>query len=311
MRSINVSGNGTIRLLCAKSKVAPLKPTTIPRLELCAALLAARLCKVVISSFRSKPDRVVHWCDSSVVLAWINNDLRKLKTFAENRTSAIREITDPTAWRYIPTECNPADLISRGVDASQLVSTSLWWSGPDFLAKGKHEWPESKINLNNDHLPEIKSHVTATCGHVLHFEKFSKFSKLQRCFAYIKRFIFNIKNPKDKRSRSLTTDELNASFHGLCAIAQGQSFPIAHELFTKNKRISPKSRILPLSPFLLVQNLIRVGGRIDASNYSYEKRHPILLHSSHNLTKLYFEKEHLRLSHAGPQLLLAAVRETV
>lgn len=85
--SIDVNGNVTVRLLCAKSKVAPLAPTTIPRFELCAALLAARLCKAVIGSLRSKPDRVEHWCDSIVVLAWINNDLRKLKTFAANRTS--------------------------------------------------------------------------------------------------------------------------------------------------------------------------------------------------------------------------------
>lgn len=311
VRSTNVNGDVTVRLLCAKSKVAPLKPTTIPRLELCAALLAARLCKAVIGSLRSKPDRVVHWCDSNVVLAWINNDLRKLKTFAANRTSEIREITEPTAWRYVPTSCNPADLISRGVDASQLVSMSLWWSGPDFLAKEEHEWPISKTKVGIDQLPEIKSHITVTSEHVIQFENYSKFSKLQRSFAYIKRFIFNIKHTKDKHSGNLTTDELNDSWHELCAIAQRQSFPIEYELFTKNKPISSKSKILTLSPFMDKQRLIRVGGRIDASNYSYEKRHPILLHSSHHLTKLYFEREHLRMLHAGPQLLLAAVRENV
>lgn len=105
--------------------------------------------------------------------------------------------------------------------------------------------------------------------------------------------------------QSLTTDGLNSSLHEFCSIAQDQSFPTEYELLIKNKPISLKSKILPLSPFMDKQNLIRVGGRIDASNYSYEKRHPILLHSSH------FEKEHLRLLHAGPQLLLAGVRETV
>lgn len=313
MRSTDGNGHFTVRLLCAKSKVAPLKATTIPRLELCAALLASRLCQSVTDSLRLKPDRIVHWCDSKVVLAWIANDIKDLKVFVANRVSEIRELTNSSSWRYVPTSCNPADLISRGVDASQLVSMNLWWLGPDYLSKNESEWPVSKIDIENNKLPEIKSHtISLNSEPIIHFKKYSKFSRLQRSFAYLKRFIFNLKNPKDKRLGCLSNDELLEAFHYLCALAQAESFPTEYELLTKNKELSPKSKILSLSPFIDQQNkIIRVGGRINQSNYNYDKKHPILLHASHHLTKLIFEKEHLKHLHAGPQLLLAVVRETV
>ncbi|XP_059047191.1 uncharacterized protein LOC131842635 [Achroia grisella] len=94
-------------------------------------------------------------------------------------------------------------------------------------------------------------------------------------------------------------------------MAQKQTFPIEYELLLKNKQLSTKSKLLPLSPFMDKDNVMRVGGRLETSDYPYEKKHPILLHSTHHLTKLYFEKEHLQNMHAGPQLLLATVREII
>ncbi|CAH2097522.1 unnamed protein product [Euphydryas editha] len=159
LKSTSSQGETMIRLLCAKSKVAPLKPTTIPRLELCAALLSVKLCKSVLDSIRYRPDKVIHWCDSSVVLSWINGDLTKLKLFVANRVAEILDLSQPSCWRYVPTHSNPADLISRGVDAKGLGSLSLWWSGPDYLNKNDSEWPNLKPDPVAE-LPEIKSSVT-------------------------------------------------------------------------------------------------------------------------------------------------------
>ncbi|XP_073941100.1 uncharacterized protein [Choristoneura fumiferana] len=111
MKSVTQNHHVTVRLLCAKSKVSPLKPTTMPRLELCAALLAARLGRAVLDSLRYKPDRVVHWSDSTIVLAWLKNNTAQLKSFVANRVNEIIENTKPSSWRYVPTAENPADLV--------------------------------------------------------------------------------------------------------------------------------------------------------------------------------------------------------
>lgn len=302
----------TVRLLCAKSKIAPAKPTTIPRLELCAALLAAKLCKAVLESIRYKPNRLVHWCDSSAVLAWINTDLSKLKMFVANRVSEIVDLTCAASWRYVPTALNPADLISRGVDARRLLSMHLWWSGPNFLREGSTGWPSPLIvGDDQDSLREIKANTAVVTEPLTRFEDYSSFNKLRRTFAFVLRFIHNSRHPKSKRVGTLSADELRESFHPLCAMAQAQSFPFEYELLTKGKPLSYRSKILSLSPFLSENKLIRVGGRLDAADCSYEKKHPILLHSSHQLTKLYFAREHLVNFHCGPQLLLAQVRQTV
>ncbi|XP_059045790.1 uncharacterized protein LOC131841487 [Achroia grisella] len=155
VKCIGVNGEVTINLLCSKSKVAPLKPTSIPRLELCAALLAARLSKTVTESIRYTPNRMLHWCDSSVVLGWLKGDPSRLKTFVANRIGEILELSQSSSWRYVPTAENPADLISRGVSASQLRNTDMWWKGPNFLLKDEDDWPVLKHN-NINNLPELK-----------------------------------------------------------------------------------------------------------------------------------------------------------
>lgn len=311
VKSVDVENKVTVRLLCAKSKVAPLKATTMPRLELCAALLATRLCKAVIESLRVLPTRMFHWCDSSIVLAWIRNGSNKLKAFAANRVAEIIENTDANAWRYVPTALNPADLISRGVDATKLMTMDLWWNGPDFITKNESEWPTLNRKQLEIELPEVKCHNAVVTEPFININNYSSFSKLQRTFAYVKRFIHNLKHPKHKMVGNITLNELNNSFYFLCEIAQRQSFASEYEMLNKGKHLKPKSKILPLSPFLDKNNLIRVGGRLSASSYAYEKKHPILLHASHHFTKLYFEREHIKHLHAGPQLLLAATREVI
>ena len=117
----------------AKSRVAPLKPITIPRLELTAALVSAKVSAFLQKELEYDEMKVFYWADSKVVLGYIGNDARRFHVFVSNRVQQIRDLTLPNQWRYVDTKSNPADIASRGMSAGHLISSTEWWNGPKFL----------------------------------------------------------------------------------------------------------------------------------------------------------------------------------
>ena len=125
-----------------------------------------------------------------IVLGYINNQTRRFKTFVGNRVAAIHDVTQPEQWRHVNTKSKPADIASRGIDASDRVSMNIWLNGPDFLSLDQSLWPESsKISELPEDDAEIKKDttvlVTTTMTVDLLLCQYSSWNKLTRCVAWL------------------------------------------------------------------------------------------------------------------------------
>jgi len=131
-----------ISFVMGKARVAPLKPTSIPRLELMAAVIGTRMAACIRKEHEVTKDEVVYWTDSRKVLCWIRSDALNYKQFVSHRVGEILETTEVENWRWVPTADNAADDSTRDNKPAELHSNSRWLCGPTFLNCEK--WPQER-----------------------------------------------------------------------------------------------------------------------------------------------------------------------
>ncbi|XP_059371009.1 uncharacterized protein LOC132158999 [Carassius carassius] len=201
-----------------KSRVAPLKQTTIPRMELTAAVVAVNTDKMLKDELELELFESVFWTDSTTVLRYIDNEGLRFKTFVANRIAVIRESTRPQQWRYVNTSMNPADCASRGLTCEKFMKNMSWIHCPSFLKEPENKWPETNHDLSTKmddsevkHLASVNL-VCAVDGtdavnNLINY--YSDWYKLKRAVAWILRFkeiiIQRSKTAKDKEVQSCET----------------------------------------------------------------------------------------------------------
>uniref|UniRef100_A0A1B0EXY1 DUF5641 domain-containing protein n=1 Tax=Lutzomyia longipalpis TaxID=7200 RepID=A0A1B0EXY1_LUTLO len=167
----DAAGNRCSRLYAAKSKINPIsyeekvkdkikkKDFTIPKGELCGAVLAMKLASTV--SDATEVQQIYFWLDATAVLHQIHNPTQKREVFVRNKVKKILDETNCQQWRHVGTKSNPADLASRGATPQQLISAELWWHGPEWLLKSEENWPP-KFNAPNDDEAQVETSLALT-----------------------------------------------------------------------------------------------------------------------------------------------------
>ena len=229
LRMVTSSGC-VVRLVSSKTRVSPAKEHTIPRLELLAALLLARLMSCVESALKEEISLTPPIChtDSKVALYWIKGVGGEWKQFIENRVTEIRKLVPVECWMHCPGKENPADLPSRGVSVEELMNSHLWFNGPSWLLDGTtvtHSVEEDsipdeciaemKVNDRRKHQAMHVLFVTGNVSTIVKCENFSSLSRLLRVTGYVLKFIDVLKTritkPGDTPSVTLSTKDISVA----------------------------------------------------------------------------------------------------
>lgn len=135
-----LGGSVVMRHVKAATKLAPLRTLSVPKLELNAALLGARLARFVLSSIPRPLGRRVIWTNSSTTRNWIRATAAMYQRFGIRPIGEIQALTEPREWRFVPGRLNPADVVTRSALESEAIPV-LCLDGPAFLQQAEEMWP--------------------------------------------------------------------------------------------------------------------------------------------------------------------------
>ncbi|XP_076656372.1 uncharacterized protein LOC143361016 [Halictus rubicundus] len=305
------NGRSTVAFICSKSRVTPLKPTSIPRLELQAALLASRLGRTIETEHEFKISRRIFWTDSNTVLSWIQADPRSFKTFVSNRLAEIDELTTTTEWRWISGKQNPADHATRNRPVA-ILTESNWFHGPDFLTNAENSWPRSRAGKSKEQATEEECRTVAAIGRttnpvLLDILRFSSWLRLIRTTA---RILIFVERCKKKRGVELTEDIMQRSEKLWIRQAQEESFGNEIRSIEQRRPLPADSRLIQFSPEMDDQQILRLKGRVsNIAGIAEQMKRPVLLDGKHPYTRLLVRQYHESAGHGSTETVLNELRQ--
>lgn len=305
----------TVSFLMGKSRVAPLKPTTIPKLELQAAVLGTRLAQTVKNAMNLEFNSCYFWSDSQAVLGWIRTEeICELDVYVRNRVGEIHESSDPRYWRWVPTKLNVADDVTR-------CKTSVnWLQGPEFLLKSEDQWPKEPVKTLEK--PNVTERTNVLLTEDAETEKkrfeilpdikrFSLYLRLIRATAWILHLlrIFQAKRERRQFESELIPEEISAAEELWIKKSQAESFEEELQMLKKGLGVKKSSRIYNLNPILDEKGVIRIQGRLKYADLPESTKQPAIIDSKHEFTKMYLKRMHAESGHLGTEYVLNQARK--
>lgn len=309
VRTQSIEGNVQVVLLCSKSRVAPLKLKSIPRLELCAALLLSKLMKHVIDLYKERHvfNQVIAYSDSTVVLHWIRSNPARWKIFVGNRILQIHENIAASHWRHVSGKENPSDCLSRGLNPKSFLTHPSWFQGPYWLKLEEEKWPSTwpESTTFEEGNEELKPMTVATTmlkqdTFVLEplLERVSSYKKLMKTTVFVMRFI----QKKPAKDFPLMSNDWKKAEEIWIKFIQKCYFSELIRNLKDNKHCPTKYN--QLDPFL-EKGIVRVGGRLNYSDLPYNQKHPILLPKNNRFVDLLIDHYHQENLHTGAHLVMS------
>ena len=308
LRSVQCE-NVIVSFLVAKCRVAPIRASTIPKLELQAAVIGLRLSMSIQSFLPFSVQNCFFWSDSSTALQWISSSDKRLPVFVANRVAEIIDGSNVEQWNFVPGQINPADIGTRGIKMSELENTD-WLRGPSFLKLDKSKWPEKPQfvdSVSNSSVCSEKFLPKLVLGEL--FRKVSSFPKLKRIVAFVLKVRPALHRSEKSSNPVLTVDELAKAEMCIWSQVQLESFPKEVLSLYSDNVVPSNSQLAPLVPFL-INGLIRARGRLrKASCLSFEQKHPVILSSKHLVVKMFLNDVHISNAHEGVEYLRSIVQQ--
>lgn len=300
-----------VAFVCARTRVAPLKTSTIPRLELEAALIGSRVANRIVAEHEIKPNRIVMWSDSRTVLAWIRAEDRRFPHHVTRRVGEIIDNTNQSSWRWVPTQQNVADDATRITGTINYEPTGRWYGGPSFLRSPELDWPtETRREVTAADLEVVDVVCFTNAPHFsFKFERHSTLIKLIRVAAWMKRFIDRIRTKSCTRSGEFSAAELERSEQICIKAAQKECFASEFDRIAAGEPLGKSSRLFKLCPRIGHDGILRVGGRLDRMDADEDFIHPIIIDGRHHYSLLLLRKYHNRYNHQNDNTVLNELRQ--
>ncbi|XP_011341045.1 uncharacterized protein LOC105281490 [Ooceraea biroi] len=315
IRLITTEGEILSSLICSKTKVAPLKRLTIPRLELSGAVMLTKLVAYVLLVLEMKNTPVYMWTDSAITYIWINGHPSRWKDFVQNRVCFIQETLPQSVWKFVPGKDNPADCTTRGLIPLQLSEHSQWWTGLQWLQRDLSAWPQLiQSPSQKDNLEERPTTKVSIVTRIQSAEpwnlldKYSSLTRLLRITVWCLRAVSPFKKSSDSLTGPITTHELEAVKSYWVKTVQRSSFQQELTVISEGQALPKSNPLSRLTPFTDSNGLLRIGGRLQSSLLPTTTKYPLILPRKSSFTSLIISDAHLRTMHGGTQVTLAFIR---